>query len=71
MDIIKVLLWIAIILFVFVMAWYVLGSSPTLDNIVFIFTIIFLIFNIKAEKDARLVKNKLDDIYNILKEKLK
>lgn len=80
-DIVKILLWIAIILFIFTVSWYVLGSSPTLDTIMFIFTFIFLIFNIRTEinmkrnqKDTKFIKEKLsrlDDIYNILRERLK
>lgn len=73
-DIVKILLWIAIILFIFTVAWYVLGSSPTLDIIMFIFTFIFLAFTLESRRDTKFIKKKLerlDDIYNVLKERLK
>lgn len=83
-DIVKILLWISIILYVFMVAWYVLGSSPTLDMIVFIFTLIFIFLAFESRKDMKFVKktvekmdnnlnklDRLDNIYNVLKERLK
>lgn len=81
MDIDKILLWIILILFVIMVAWYVLGSSPTLDIIMFLFTILFIFLSFESRKDmkkhikdTKFIKeklNRLDDIYNILKERLK
>jgi hypothetical protein len=73
-DIIDILLVIGIALFIFLVAWKIFGSSPILDMFVVGFSILFLILAIESRRDMKIIKNKinrLDDIYDILKERLK
>lgn len=77
-TIMDAMLVIIIIIFVIMMAWWILGNSPTLEMLGTFLSLVFLFFTFKNEKDMKTVKentgktlNKLEDIYNILKERLK
>lgn len=77
-TIIDVMQIIIIILFVAIMIWWVLGSSPTLQVGGFILSLIFLFYTFKNDRDMKIVKNntgqtlnKLYNIDDILKERLK
>jgi hypothetical protein len=73
-NIIDILVVIAIIFFIFLIAWKVFGSSPTLEMIGAGLSFLFLVLALESRHDTKILKDKigrLDDIYNLLKERLR
>ncbi len=66
----NVLFWITILILIFLSAWYAFGSSPSMEQITFALTLLFLFFAWDERKSRKIMDtklNKLDDIYLVLK----
>ena len=73
----NVLFWVTIAILIFLFAWYFFGNNPTIEQISFALTLLFLFFAWDERKSRRIIGNKLDkldkldDIYLVLKSMVK